>query len=83
MHYSPVLPAGGLLAAGQLLPSANPVMGAARLLLDLAGLFFLLLVLGMVVLNLLSAAGHAGRAMAALSRGGSGRHRIERSWNRR
>ena len=83
MHYSPVLPAAGLLVAGQVVPSTTPALEAARLLLDLAGAFFLLLALLFIVLNTLSAVRHGVRSVeAAADVRSDGRHAAlpARSW---
>ena len=75
MHYSPVLPAAGLLVAGQVVPSTTPALEAARLLLDLAGMFFLLLAALFIILNTTSALRHgAWAAQASLTARTRGRH---------
>lgn len=83
MHYSPVLPAAGLLVAGQVVPSTTPALEAARLLLDLAGAFFLLLALLFIVLNTLSAVRHGVRSVEAAAGVRSGGRHVAlpaRSW---
>lgn len=83
MHYSPVLPAAGLLVAGQVVPSTTPALEAARLLLDLAGAFFLLLALLFIVLNTLSAVRHGVRSVEAAAGVHSGGRHVAlpaRSW---